>query len=221
VAPCVRIQKVAQFIVVVLGAGCAKTAGVGWLRLTTTNNSDANVESGARHESGHIVIAATQGLPLRPEGLMIDPSGWGLACYHEASDESDSAREKNIRAVLAAFAVENRFREKRGYPARDYLDLTFNRDNVVARTLLGKLSSDYGRIEERLTQELDQLIERHWRAIEALATALLAKRWEPLKPLKSGGRWSEENETTAKYLSGEEVVRILVEHGTPAVCDPG
>jgi hypothetical protein len=189
--------------------------------MTTTNNRDANVESGARHEPGHIVIAATQGLRLRTEGLMIDPSGWGLACYHEALGESDSARAKNILAVLAGFAVEKRFREERGYPARDYLDVTFNRDNVVARTLLGKLSGDYGRNEERLTQELDELIERHWLAIEALATALLTKRWEPLKPLKSGGRWSEENETTAKYLSGEEVVRILDEYGIGAVCDPG
>jgi hypothetical protein len=189
--------------------------------MTATNNRDANVEIGARHETGHIVIAASQGLQLRPEGLMTDPSGWGLACYHEASDESDSARAKNILAVLAGFAVEKRFREERGYPPRDYLDVTFNRDNVVARTLLGKLSGDYGRNEDRLTRQLDQLIGRHRLAIEALATALLGKRWEPLKPLKSGGRWSEENETTAKYLSGEEAVRILEEYGIAAASDRG
>jgi hypothetical protein len=74
---------------------------------------------------------------------MIDPSGWGLACYHQASGESDSAREKNILAVLAGFAVEERFRRQRGYPARDSVDVIFNQDNKVARTLLGRLAGEY------------------------------------------------------------------------------
>ncbi len=136
--------------------------------MTATNNRDANVESGARHEPGHIVIAASQGLQLRAEGLMIDPSGWGLACYHEASDESDSARTKNILAVLAGFAVEKRFREERGYPSRDYLDVTFNRDNVVARTLLGKLSGDYGRNEDRMRVSITSSDSRTSKAISAM-----------------------------------------------------
>jgi len=37
-----------------------------------------NCECGAHHEPAHIVIAAVQGLRLKPEGLMVDPSGWGL-----------------------------------------------------------------------------------------------------------------------------------------------
>ena len=36
-----------------------------------------NCECGAHHEAGHIVIAAVEGLRLKPEGLMVDPSGWG------------------------------------------------------------------------------------------------------------------------------------------------
>ena len=48
--------------------------------------------------------------------------------------------------------------------------------------------------------------------------ALLTKQWEPLKPLKSGCTWS--HETTAKYVTGEEVVSILGRHGIAAVCDP-
>jgi hypothetical protein len=152
---------------------------------------------------------------------MIDPSGWGLACYHEASGKSDSAREKNILAVLAGFAVEERFRQERGYPARDSMDVIFNQDNKVARTLLGNLAGEYHTNEARLKQQLRELIEGHRLSIEALATGLLAKRWEPLRPLKSGGRWSEEKETTAKYLSGEEAVCILGQQGIRAVCDPG
>jgi hypothetical protein len=50
---------------------------------------------------------------LKPEGLMADPSGWGLACYHHAPEETDAARRRNILAALAGFAPENRFREQR------------------------------------------------------------------------------------------------------------
>ena len=189
--------------------------------MSSTEGINVNVESGARHESGHIVIATSQGLRLRAEGLMVDPSGWGLACYHDAPDENDPARERNILAVLVGFAVEKRFREDRHYPARDYMDVTFNRDNVVARTLLGRLAGDYASNNSKLRARLLHLIERHWLAIEVLATALLAKKWEPIKPLKSGGTWSHEKESMAKYLVGEEVAKILRDSGIAAVCDPG
>jgi hypothetical protein len=51
---------------------------------------------------------------------MVDPCGWGLACYHDAPEDSDSARKRNILAVLAGFAVERRYREKKKYPPKDY-----------------------------------------------------------------------------------------------------
>jgi hypothetical protein len=91
--------------------------------MTTTKTSKVNLECGARHESAHIVIAAEEGWRLKPEGLMVDPSGRGLACYHDAPEETDAARERNILAALAGFALENRFREERSYPPRDYLDV--------------------------------------------------------------------------------------------------
>jgi hypothetical protein len=81
--------------------------------MKTGKTINVNCECGARHEPGHMVIAAVEGLRLRPEGLMVDPSGWGLACYHDALEDSDSARERNILAVLAGFAVEKRYREER------------------------------------------------------------------------------------------------------------
>jgi hypothetical protein len=152
---------------------------------------------------------------------MVDPSGWGLACYNDAPDENDESRERNIVAVLAGFAVENCRREERSYPARDYMDVTFNDDNVKARALLGRLPGIYASNESRLRNRLALLMEQHRLAIETLANALLAKNWEPIKPLKSGGRWSHEKETTAKYVAGEEAVELLAQHGIPAVCDPG
>jgi hypothetical protein len=39
------------------------------------------------------------------------------------------------------------------------------------------------------------------------------------KASENGGRWSHEKETTAKYVAGEEAVRILAERGITAVCD--
>jgi hypothetical protein len=188
--------------------------------MRSTEDIDVNVESGARHESGHIVIAASQGLTLRAEGLMVDPFGWGLACYYKDRDESDQSREQIIVATLAGFAVEKRFREERSYPARDYMDVTLNRDNVEARTLLTPLAGNYASHEASLNNRLQDLIGKHWPVIEALAVELLAKEWEPLKPLKSGGKWSHENASTAKYVTGEEAVRILAQHRIAAVVDP-
>ena len=84
-----------------------------------------------------------------------------------------------------------------------------------------RLAGNYASNEGRLNNRLQDSIEQHWPAIEALAAALLEKDWEPLKHLKSGGLWSHENETIAKYLEGGDVVRILKQHGIAAVCDLG
>jgi len=188
-------------------------------KMNDTDGITANVESTARHEAAHLVIAALQSLRLRPEGLAVDASGFGLACYYSATDGDEASLERNVVATLAGFAAEERFREERSYPARDFLDVTFNSDIRIARELLAKLAGEYFANESRLANRLEQLIDRHWLAIEALATALLAKPWEPLRPLKSGGRWAHENENIAKYLSGVEVVSILSEHRILAVCD--
>jgi hypothetical protein len=145
--------------------------------MRSTEDIDVNVESGARHESGDIVIAAAQGLTLRAEGLMVDPLGWGLACYYKNRDESDQSREQIIVATLAGFAVEKRFREERAYPARDSMDVTLNRDNVEARTLLTRLAGSYASHKASLNNRLQDLIDEHWPVIEALAAALLAKDW--------------------------------------------
>jgi hypothetical protein len=177
---------------------------------------NTNLESGARHESGHIVIAAVEGLKLKPEGLMVDPAGWGLACYHDAPDESDPSRERNIIAVLAGFAVEKRYREERSYPARESLDVIWNDDNRKARTLLGRLTGSYASNESRLRNQLDHLVETYWLSIDMLACALLGKDWEPIKPLMSGDKWSDE--TMAKYVYGKEAASILGEQGIAAIC---
>lgn len=187
---------------------------------------DANLtlECTAHHEAGHLVIAAAQELKLRPEGLSVDRRGSGLACYYKQPGESDLSRERVIIATLAGLAAQKRFCEERSYPAPGTMAVEFSHDWREARELLQALSTEYvlnenlEAIGRRLESRSEQLVEEHWLIIKALATALIAKHWEPLKPLKSGDKWSEETE--AKYVEGHEVVSILRRCGMPAVCDP-
>jgi len=60
------------------------------------------------------------------------------------------------------------------------------------------------------------MVERYWNVIEALAQALLAKDWQPVKALKSGGTWA--TATEAKYLVGAKIVSELKNWRIPAVC---
>ena len=192
---------------------------------------DVKRNCAAHHEAGHIVIAAAQELRLRPEGLMVDLRGEGLARYCQP-DESDPSRERVIIAMFAGFYAEKRFREERSYPAPSKDNLW---DWCEARKVLCRLScapprnsaltgEEYSKhpkvapIQCKLENRSEHLVEQNWLAIKALATALLDKEWERLKPLKSGCTWS--NETTAKYVAGEEVVSILGRYGIDAVCDP-
>jgi hypothetical protein len=195
--------------------------------MRSTEEINVNLDSAARHESGHIVAAAAQGLRLRAEGLMVDPSGWGLACYHKEPNESDQSRERIIIATLTGFKAENHFRAECSYPLRDEQAVIDSCDWNEARRLIPRFSDEYfqnenvGTILCKLEARSAQLVEQHLPAIEGLAAALLEKGWELRKPLKRGGSWSHENESMAKYVVGEEVVRVLQRYGIAAVCDPG
>jgi len=63
---------------------------------------EARLAIAVHHESGHIVIAAAMGLPLRPEGIMADTEAEGLACYCKQPKDTDDSRD---RVMLATFAV--------------------------------------------------------------------------------------------------------------------
>ncbi|HZV89191.1 MAG TPA: hypothetical protein VFF95_16695 [Candidatus Binatus sp.] len=109
-----------------------------------------------------------------------------------------------------------RYREERSYPARESLDVIWNDDNRKARTLLGRLTGSYALNESRLRNQLDHLVETYWLSIDMLACALLGKDWEPIKPLMSDDKWSDE--TMAKCVSGKEAASILAEQGIAAIC---
>ena len=170
----------------------------------------------AHHEAGHTVAAAVQHLKLRPEGLSVDARGEGLACYHKEPDDSDESRERVIVATFAGYNSEIHLCDQRGYAAPEELQIIWSPDSREARHILTRLSylsveRTAFQIEEQLQNRSRQLIEQHWVVICAMAEALLAKEWEPVKALKSGNVWSQES--TAKYLTGEEVASLLSRYG--------
>jgi hypothetical protein len=70
----------------------------------------------------------------------------------------------------------------------------------------------------KLGEKAGGLIEQYWLAIEGLASALLAKGCEELTcRFKNGAPWFE-GSTTAKWIKGDEVVKILSLYGISASC---
>jgi hypothetical protein len=69
-------------------------------------------------------------------------------------------------------------------------------------------------VQKALEDQSESAVEQNWGTIERVAGALLARNWEPVKPLKSGNQWSQQSE--AKYLIGEEVAAILSKCGIVA-----
>lgn len=184
---------------------------------------EVKIECAARHEPGHIVVAAAQGLRLMLEGLILDSFGEGLACYCKQPDGSDDSRKRVIVATFAGFFAERRFREDNGYALTDpEYWFCYSCDGREANQLLSEISlenllnTNVPATRAKLQSQSKQLVEQHSVAIEALARALLAKDWQDWKPLKSGAKFSRA--TTAKYLAGEEVVSILKRYGISAVC---
>jgi hypothetical protein len=181
------------------------------------------IEIAALHEAGHIVIAAAQNLKLRPEGLGVDPHGEGLACYCKDPEDCDVSRERVLLSTFAGFKAEKHFRAKRGFEQRDPQRVIDSADWWEARGVIGKLSNHYlsGRTVWSVMVDLEdlseQLVRQHELAIEGVAGALLAKEYEPVKPLKSGSVWTKA--TVARYVTGQEAVEILAKFGITAIYD--
>jgi hypothetical protein len=185
-------------------------------------NIEIKLARAAHHEAGHLVIAAVQRLRLRAQGIIIDRSGEGLACYFRVPDENDLSRESVVVASLAGFIAEKYFCEEQSYPPPDPQGVFQSLDLKEARNVVGRLSHEYFMNDSvttvfwKLNNQSERLVEQNWPAIQALAAAVLAKEWEPQKPLPSGCLWS--SEATAKCLAGAEIVRILARFEIAAVC---
>jgi hypothetical protein len=170
------------------------------------------------------VIAAAMGLRLRPEGIMVDKGAWGLACFYKEPDESDESKESIIVATVAGYLAQKRFCEEHGYscPLPDDLEVTLSPDSKEARGIETNLSRQYlgkrtvPEVHELLQQRAAELVLQHWPAIEAVAREVASTSLAPLKPLKSGTQWSDQ--TSARSLPGDEVVKIVERFGIKAVC---
>jgi hypothetical protein len=175
----------------------------------------------AHHEAGHVVVAAQQGVPLRVEGISVDPVGEGLACYWKAPDSNDVSRKSVIRATFAGFDAEERFCRLHSLPILEGLPIICSPDWVEARTQASRLDdigpyASVNEIHDFLHEESRHLVVQYWHVIEARAAVLLVKEWEPLQTLKSGGIWSQQ--ATAKYVKGNELVTLLQLFDLPAIC---
>jgi hypothetical protein len=166
----------------------------------------------AHHEAGHLVAAAVQGLELRSEGLAVDARGEGLACYCKQPGDSDERRESVIVATFSGYNSELQLCSERDYPKPDEMLVIFSCDAREARETITKLAylsanRTAFQIEEELQNRSRVLVKQRWEAVRTIADALLAKEWEPLRALKSGNAWSQEQ--SAKYIDGEEVAGML------------
>jgi hypothetical protein len=185
-----------------------------------SDDIEGRLKEVAHHEAGHVVIAAALGLRLRSEGLMIDTVGEGLACYCKDPAGSDALRERVMVATFAGCFAQNRFCKEQSRPPLEYFNTIFSTDWKEARGIVTKLSNEHlaGRsivaFEEDLERQSGELVAENWLAIETVACALLAQDWEPLKPLRSGNQWSKQ--IMAKYITGDEAVRILERCGIAA-----
>ena len=159
-----------------------------------------------------MVAATALGLKLRPEGILVDPRGAGLACYWKQTDGSDLSRERVILTIFAGFIAQNRFDSDSVWSC--------DTDWKEANDLLAEMSIENIAVtRDKLLARSKELVKQHWPAIKALATALLAKDWVPQVPLGSGARWSHETSTTERRMGCEEVITLLRRHGIPAGCD--
>jgi hypothetical protein len=146
----------------------------------------------------------------------------GLACYWKKPDDTDASRERIVVATFAGWYAQKRFCEGRSiaFAQGPYLASTSDwceaRDTLCAMSKAHFSERDYFAAHEFLERRSEAIVAQNWHAVETLASVVLAKEWEPLRPLKSGGKWSEHS--TARYVCGEEVVSVLAGCGIQARC---
>jgi hypothetical protein len=180
------------------------------------------IKIAAHHEAGHITAAATEGLSLRPEGFCVDWAGNGLACYCKEPGPDDLSRKRVIVATFAGLFAEMQFCREQGYPVVEK-DWGHWADGHGAYTVLSQIEKhDMGAgnldsTQSHLERRSESLVAQNWEAICALANFMLEKHWEPVKPLLSSTRWT--NEALAKYITVEEEIALLALHGIRAACD--
>jgi hypothetical protein len=182
----------------------------------------ARIQRAAHHEGGHAVIAVAEGIELRPEGIMVDSRGDGLACYWRDPRGSDARRRGIIIATFAGYLAELRFCKDDCYQALPFGEwFPLSCDCAEAIALLNEMSvenmfhASVPATWQELQEQAKRKVDSYWPAIREVANALMAKKLEPLKSLPSGNEWSKD--TVARCLQGEEISATLRAHGITTV----
>jgi hypothetical protein len=179
------------------------------------------VEGAAYHEAAHAVIAAVQGMILRPQGIRIDRVGAGLTVYcHKTPDGSsnlgrDPERERTIISTAAGFFAHERFYIDANHCRLPASGASDDLDLIVA--LLKEMYSErrqQDEAQERLMKDSERLVTSHWKAIELVATELWAKSWSRQGALQ----WSPQE--FEKVMEGAEVASVLATLGIKVTVQP-
>lgn len=168
-----------------------------------------NLEAVARHECGHIVVAAKLGLPLKTIGVHIDGKGEGIAFYWLTSPGnpcSNAEREKTILATYAGPIAQLKFPQQSIPDDSD--------DETQTTRLLEEIYPNNRPLLHQKQQELRQraqaLVEENSPAITALVTELLKKKWTTNQKHVWGSPHMQ------KWISGDEIARIFQRFGIQA-----
>jgi hypothetical protein len=166
----------------------------------------------AHHEAAHAVVAVALGLPLQDTGICVDTVGGGVCfkLHRRPGDLSQSPaatkeRERSIISIKVGYLANCKLFP--GYPDSVAQD---DRSEVIA--LLNEMhppgEAEWSAADSTLSKEAQRLLDTHWDAVEAIASALLSK---PVtrRSAESFRRWPSSQDAFERNLCGEESAEIL------------
>ena len=165
----------------------------------------------AYHESAHAVVSAALGLPLQDLGIHIDTIGGGITFnLHRRPGDPDNTpadaeeRGRSVIAIKAGYIASLKI-----YPGCPPAVADDDRQEEIA--LLNEMyigdDKTWLDADKMLGMESQRLVDKHWSAITAVATALLAKAVTPRTPV--GLRKWKSPDTHERWMEGYEVDAIL------------
>ena len=189
---------------------------------------DSYAKSAAYHEAGHVVVAAVQGLRLLKSGIHVDPAdGTGISYYECRKPDSsygiDSFGERTIISLFAGLSAQRKF-----HPTCTGASASADEDHAsrllmnmyIPRIFPGTSAFKASMVQlenakAKFREMANQLVEKYWSAIDALAQHLWAQPLTPKIPVstKSVGQSGSPFE---KRIDGTSIVSILTEHGVLA-----
>lgn len=163
-------------------------------------------EATAHHEAAHIVLAAVGGLALKKWGIYIDTKGEGIAFDCDAAPRGIRTDREREAAMVASFAGRIAHMKKQcgsdiGCGSLDDVDKIVK----LAGEMYPNDRMAFDECRENASKRSEELVDKYWPEIVAVAERLLAKEWKPV----DRGIW--ESPYLVKHLEAFEVVEILKE----------